>query len=174
MQAAITARVIQPAIFAQLTFKSETVNVWTGIGTITYNGVTWSGIGSLGSVGTITENTTVEAAATSVSLNGIDPALYADCMSDIVTGQPASIWLACMSGSMVLGTILIFKGLIDIPTVSEDTEDISISLALESKLTNLQRANRKLWTAAEQQRLYPTDSGFNYVPIMVDVANIWG
>ncbi len=174
MQAAITARVIQPALLASLTFKSTTANVWTGIGPLTYNGVTYQGVGNLGSLGTITENTTVEAAGTSVTLNGIDPTLYADSISDIVTGQPASIWLACLSGGTVLGTSLLFQGLIDIPTVTEGADDITISLALESKLVNLQRANRKLYTAAEQRRLYPTDSGFNYVEIMQDVANIWG
>jgi hypothetical protein len=174
MQAAISARMVQPAILASLTFNQGTMNVWTGIGDIVANGVTYSGIGSLGSIGTISEMTTVEAAGTSVTLNGCDPTIYADAISDIKTGQPASIWLACLNGTTVLGTILIFKGLIDIPTVSEGADDISISLALESKLTNLQRANRRLWTDTEQRRKYPTDSGFQYVNALVDCVNNWG
>jgi hypothetical protein len=174
MQAAITARAVQPAILASLTFVQGTMNVHTGIGDIVANGATFHGVGSLAAIGTITELTNVEAAGTTVTLNGVDATIYADCIDDIVTGQPANIWLACMSGSTVLGTILLFSGLIDQPTVTENTDDITISLALESKLTNLQRANRRLWTAAEQHRDYPTDSGFNWQTQLSDTANLWG
>lgn len=174
MTNAITARLIQPAILAQLTFKSGTSYVWTGTGSLTWNGNTFKGVGALGSVGTITECTTVQAAGTSVGLCGIDPTLYADSIADIVTGSPAKIWLACLNGNTVIDTLLLFSGLIDIPTVTEGGDDIAISIALESKLVNLQRANRKLYTAAEQRRKYPTDSGFNWVEQLQDTANLWG
>lgn len=174
MKTAITARALQPAILADLTFRSGTAHVWTGIGNITANDNTYQGVGNLGGIGTITEGVSVEAAGTSVSLSGIDPLLYADCMSDIVTGQPAKIWLACLNGNTVVGTMLLFSGLIDQPTVTEGGDDITISLALENKLVNLQRANRKLWTSAEQRRKYPTDSGFNWVESLIDTANVWG
>lgn len=174
MKAALTARLIQPAILAELTFRSGVARVWTGIGDLSFAGNTFKGVGGLGSIGTITENTTVEAAGTSVSLNGIDPTLYADCMSDIVTGQPASIWLACLNGNSVVGSTLLFSGQIDQPLVTEGPDDISITLNLENKLVNLQRANRKLWTPAEQRRKFPSDSGFDYVPSLIDTANVWG
>lgn len=174
LQTALTARVIQPAILADLTFRSGTVHVWTGIGSLTYNSNVYQGVGNLGGIGTITEGVAVEAAGTTVSLSGIDPVLYADSLSDIITGQPAKIWLACLSGSTVVGTMLLFSGLIDEPKVTEGGDDIIITLALENKLTNLQRANRKLWTAAEQRRKHPTDSGFNWVESLIDTANVWG
>ena len=174
MQAALTARTLQPAIMADLTFKSGTEYVWIGRGSLTWNGNTYQGVGNLGGIGTITETTTVMAAGTNVSLSGVDPTLYADSLADIVTGQPAKIWFACLNGSTVIDAMLWFSGLIDIPTVTEGPDDIAISIALESKLVNLQRANRKLYTAAEQRRKYPTDSGFNWVEQLQDTANIWG
>lgn len=174
MSAAITARLVQPAILAQLTFKSGTVYVWIGRGDLVWNGNTFKGVGNLGGIGTITETTTVQAAGTSVSLSGVDPTLYADCVSDIVTGKPAKIWLACLNGNTVIDALLMFSGLIDIPTVTEGPDDIAISLALENRLTNLQRASRKLYTSSEQRRKYPNDSGFDYVEVLQDTANLWG
>lgn len=174
LQTALTARVIQPAILADLTFRSGTVHVWTGIGSLTYNSNVYQGVGGLAGVGTVTEGITVEATGTTVSLSGIDPTLYADCMTDIITGQPAKLWLAFLSGGTLVDALMLFSGMIDQPTVSEGGDDITITLALENKLTNLQRANRKLWTSAEQRRKFPSDSGFNWVESLIDTANVWG
>jgi hypothetical protein len=93
MAAALSSGVISPAILAQLTFKSGTVWVWSGVGPLVYGGNTYQGVGTLGSIGAIVEGLTVQAAGTVISLSGIDPALYGDSMEDIVTGQPAKIFL---------------------------------------------------------------------------------
>lgn len=176
MQAAITARVVVPVILVDLTFVTGTVYVHTGLGDLTWDGNTYKGVGSLGSVSTITESNGVEATGTSVTLSGIDPTLYADSLSEIRTGQPANIWLACLANGVIVDALLMFSGLIDQPTINETADDITIQLALETNLTNLQRATYKLYSTAEQRRLYPDvpDSGFDFVPIMSDVANRWG
>ncbi|MFC6644134.1 hypothetical protein ACFQBQ_00715 [Granulicella cerasi] len=174
MRAALTARVLRPAILIELTFKSGTYFVHTGIGQITWNGNTYLGVGSLGKVGTITENTTVEAAGTTLTLTGVDPTLYADCMTDIVTGLPARILLACLSGSTVIDALVIFSGLVDQPTITENSDDITVTLALENALTNLQRPHRSLYTAVDQRMKWPNDNGFDWITSLIDTANTWG
>ena len=174
MLSALTAQVLYPAILVDLTFTTGTVHLWTGIGPITANSNTYQGVGTLGKIGNITETTSTMATGTTVTLSGIDPTLYADCMTEIQTGQPANIWLAMLSGTTAIDTTLLFSGLIDAPQISESADDVTITLALETKLSNLQRAGRKLWTPTEQRRVYPHDSGFDFVPILADEANVWG
>ena len=175
MQAALSAGVIVPAIMAMLTFKSGTVYVWSGVGNLPYGGNTYQGVGTLGSVGAIVEGLSVQAMGTSVSLSGIDPALYGDSMDDIVTGQPAKVWFALLNQGAIIGApYLAFSGLIDKPTVSEGGDSITITIALENRLTNLQRPNARRYSSADQRIKYPTDSGFTWVEALANTANVWG
>ena len=175
MQAALSAGVVCPAILAQLTFASGTQYVWTGIGPLVYSAQTFTGVGSLANLGSIAEGIEVKADGTTVGLSGIDAGLYADCLEEIQIGATAKIWFALLTQGIVIGTpYLLFSGLIDQPTIEEGAEDITISLALESRLTNLQRASQRRYTSADQRTYYPTDTGFAFVEILNDIALVWG
>ena len=174
MQAALAAGVVCPAILAQITFATSTEYIWTGIGPLLYDAQTYTGVGSLASLGTVTEGTTVKADGTTVGLSGIDASLYADCMTEIQTGAPAKIWFALLTQGVVIGApYLLFSGLVDQPTIEEDTDAITINLALESRLTNLQRASQRRYTSADQRNYYPDDIGFGWVELLNDTADVW-
>lgn len=175
MQAALASGVLGPAILVQLTFVSGTSYVWSGIGPLVYGGNTYKGVGTLGTLGTITEQLTVQAAGTSVTLSGIDAALYQDSLDDIVTGKPAKVRFALLSNGAVIGApYLAFSGLVDKPTVSEGGDTISITINLETRLTNLQRANARRYTSADQRIKYPDDLFFIFVESLANSANMWG
>src|ERR1035441_8735896 len=61
MLAAITSPGIQPAFFVMATFATGPVYLWSGIGSIFWNGQTWLGVGTLGSISVAEEGSTVEA-----------------------------------------------------------------------------------------------------------------
>lgn len=175
IQEGLASGLISPAILAQFTFRSGVQYVWSGIGNLVYNAQTFVGVGSLGGLGVVTEGTDVEAQGTTVSLSGIDPTLYAECMTDIQLGAPAKIWFALLSNGVLLGApYLLFSGIVDKPTVSTGADSINISLALENRLTNLQRATQRRYTAADQHIKYPDDTAFNWVEILNDQALVWG
>jgi hypothetical protein len=46
MLAALQAPVIKPAIFVEITFASATAYIWSGIGSVEWNGHTWLGLGA--------------------------------------------------------------------------------------------------------------------------------
>jgi hypothetical protein len=62
---------IQPAVFANLTFKSGVMHVWSGVGDFVWNGNTYTGVGYLGKLSPITEGSDVEAQGMEVALTGI-------------------------------------------------------------------------------------------------------
>ena len=175
MQAALSAGVIVPAFLADLTFKTGTQYVWSGIGPLIYAGNTYQGVGTLGSIGTITEGTSVQANGTTVTLSGIDPTLYGDCMEDIQLGASAKLRFALLSQSTIIGApALIFSGLVDQPTVSEGSDTISITLNLETRMTNLQRPRMSRYSSADQRIKFPTDNSMQFVEQLNDVALRWG
>jgi hypothetical protein len=176
MLAGITSSFIRPAIMADLTFRSGTQYVWTGPIDLVWNAQTYRGIGSLGTVGNIAEGTQVRADGTSISLSGIDPALLSDSLNDIQVGAPAVLYFALVDATLtIIGTpYVIFRGKVDKPTINPGLETFTISLALESPLTNLQRPNLRRYTSADQRLYYPDDTGFAWVELLNDIALRWG
>lgn len=175
LASALSNGVIVPAVFAMLTFASETSYVWSGVGPFTWGGNTFIGGGGYVGMGGISEGVDVEAKGTSVSLAGIPSALLTECISDIQLGLPAKIWFALLSNGAIIGTpYLHFSGTVDQPSISIDVETSMITLALENKLSNLQRASQRRYTSADQHITYPDDTAFNWVEILNDVALKWG
>jgi len=166
----------RPAFLVMLTLRSSTQYMWSGVGPLVYSGNTYLGIGSLGQMGPISEGVEVKAEGTSLTLSGIDPALLNDCLTDIKVGAPAKIWFTALNvANHIIGTpYLLFSGQVDKPSITTGVETISISLALETRMFNLQRATQRRYTSADQRVLYPDDTGFNSVESLSDVALRWG
>jgi hypothetical protein len=170
----LTAPVVLPVRLAMLTFRSRVEYVWSGVGDLVYSGNTYKGVGSLGSVGDITEGIDVQAAGTSVTLDGINPEFLAEALTDIKSGAPAKLWLGFLVNGVLLPPYLQFSGTIDVPTVSADGDTLSITLSLESRLVDLQRPSNRRYTAADQHIDYPNDIAFNWVEPLNDASFKWG
>lgn len=173
--ASLTSSLIRPGFLAMITFHTSTQYVWSGLGNLVWNGNTYKGVGSLGRIGGIDENTDLRATGTTVTLSAIDPALLADCLNDIQLGAPVAIYFALFDGSLnILGTPYpLFIGTVDQPTIQIGADSMSIALKCENKLVNLQRANMRRYTAADQRKYFPNDTGFNWVELLNDMALKW-
>src|SRR6185437_683407 len=167
--------VFRPAVLAMLTFRSATSYAWSGIGTLTWGGNTYLGLGSFADIGSIAEGTDVQAEGTTLSLSGIDSSLLAECMTDIQLGAAAKVWFAAVgSDGSVVAPYLAFSGAVDKSMIDYGPETSTISLSLESRLTDLQRPSLKRYTSADQNILFPDDSGFDWVEILNDLSLKWG
>jgi hypothetical protein len=174
--AELSAGNVSPAFLVSLHFKSGVAYVWSGIGPIAYGGNTYQGVGSLGEISAISEDSEISARGIVLTLSGIDRTLWADCMSDIQIGAPASVLFGLLTaGLQFIGSpYTIFGGIVDQPKISVGGDTLSISLALENNLIDLKRASNRRYTAADQRLRYPTDIGFNWVEVLNDIALRWG
>ena len=175
MLAALTSNLIRPAFAAIITFKSQTVYVWSGVGNLLYNGNTYLGIGDFGKIGSVVEGSDVQAYGTTITLSGIDPTLLSESLTDIQIGAPATLYFILLDGNgSIFGTPYpLFIGTVDKPTLDIGTETLSITLNLENRLSNLQRANMRRYTSADQNIYYPDDCAFNWVEQLSDQALKW-
>jgi hypothetical protein len=176
MLASLLSSPIRPGFLALLTFRTAVEYVWSGLGNLVYAGNTYRGVGSLGRIGSVSESTEVRAIGTTVTLSAIDPALLSECLNDIQLGAPAKIYFALFDASLnILGTPYpLFIGTVDQPVIQIGVNEMAISLKLENKLANLQRANMRRYTAADQRHYYPNDDAFNWVELLNDLALKWG
>jgi hypothetical protein len=94
MIAALAAPVLRPALLASLQFADSTQYVWSGIGPMVWNGNTFKGVGSLGLISTISEDSTVEAKGVAFELSGIPSDLIAEVLWETRLLYTAQAWFA--------------------------------------------------------------------------------
>jgi len=160
---------------AMLTFKTQTTYVWSGVGTLVWNGYNFLGVGSLGKIGTITEGVDVKADGMTLELSGIDPIYRAECLTDIKIGAPAKVWFGNTFNGALVGTpYLVFSGTVDKPTFHIGADSDTIVLALENRMIDLARATMRRYTHADQHLYYPDDTAFLHVEQLNDLVINWG
>jgi hypothetical protein len=175
MLAAIQANSVQLAFLLDLQLAGNIwARAWTGVGTLVWNGNSYLGVGSLGAIDDIQEGSEVKAEGTTVALSGVDPTLLGAALTEIQVGASATAWLAVFTNGALTAAYTVFGGTVDRAQVAAGVNAMTIALALETKLANLQRASNRRYTAADQRRNYPDDGGFNFVEVQNDIALLWG
>lgn len=175
MLAAIAAGELFPALFVEANFATGPVYIWSGMGPIDWNGHTWLGVGTLGSVSAVSEGTTVEARGITLTLSGIDPALLTDVLGEFVPGLPVIVFLGLFNaGALIASPLVSFSGRMDQPSVDIDGISSAISINCENRLIEMNVAVDRRYTADDQQRDFPGDLGFNFVNAIQEMTLYWG
>jgi hypothetical protein len=171
---AITSNQLALCWLLDLQLISGIEYVWSGFGSVVWNGNTYRGIGDLGSVGEISESSDVRATGTTIMLSGINPTSLAESLADIQQGAPVTVRLATFADGAIQAAYAAFAGVVDKPSINLSVETVSIAIALETKMTNLQRPTNRRYTNSDQRYFRPDDIGFVYVETQNDIALIWG
>jgi hypothetical protein len=93
MTAAVAAKLVRPAILYEGEFPNGTVRLWSGFGTITWNGQTWVGAGQMLGVSAIGEVSGVNAVGMEISLSGEVTSLISVAIGQARQGYPGRVWL---------------------------------------------------------------------------------
>jgi len=96
MQAEVQAPVLRPVIFYEGEFSTGTLRLWSGLGTIAWNGQTWTGAGNAIGFSEIAETADIRAAGMTVSLSGNVSSLIAAALAEARYGKPGKVWLGCV------------------------------------------------------------------------------
>lgn len=174
--AAITSRSIRPAFFVEINFASGPEYLWTGNGTISWNGHSWLGTGSLMAISPIEEGADINARGISFSFSGIDPTILSGVLLEFQVGLPAIVYLGLFdsSSSLIADPIISWSGKTDQPTIEMDGQTASININCENRLVEMNVAVDKRYTNEQQQRDYPGDRGLEFVNSITEVMLYWG
>ncbi len=167
MEEALGQKVLRPRYIAELDFADEPVRVWSGIGILSWDGKSWTGVGDFGGIGDIEERGKVEADTLRLQLNGVPLANKALALArQNYQGRAAQIWLALMDEDEALidAPVPVFAGPMDFMVVSETADSATITLEVSSELVDLSRQRVLYYTAADQRVLFPGDTFFDFVP----------
>ena len=176
MQTVSTADLVRPVVFVEAAFDSGNVNLWNGIGDLTYNSVTYIGAGNLLGISAIEESSDLVANGAKVVLSGIGEPLISKARDEDYQGRTLDIYLGAMdeNGDVISSPVKVFSGFMDVMVVSDSGETGEIAISVENRLIEFERTAIRRNTAEDQKIDYPTDKGFEFVAEIQEKDIVWG
>lgn len=172
-----TASANRPCFLAYFDFQAGAQRVWSGIGSVTWGGNTYAGLGRLGSFTPIEETVDVRAAGMTFRLCGVDTTLVAAAMADNYHGRAVKLWLGFLnsSGAIIADPYSVFSGRMDLVQLDDsDPANPVLLINAESVLNDLRRSRERRYTHEDQQLDFPGDRGLEYMPTANSKPFAWG
>ena len=176
MQAVSTAEVVRPIIFVECEFDSGDINLWNGVGSLSYVGKNYIGAGNLLAVEPVSESTDLRANGTSVTLSGLNNTLVGLAKDEDYQGRALTVKLGAMdeNNDVIADPVIMFSGFMDTMMLTESGESSTITIDVENKLIQMDRARVRRFTDNDQRIDYPNDDGFSFVTKIQDREINWG
>lgn len=172
------------------------LRLWTGFGTLIFDGNEYFGTGNLLEVSTIEETAEMSAKGATLTLSGVPSEVISLALSEAYQGRQAKLHFGLLQkGKLLLessnyillqdgGKIFlednktslteVFVGYMDQMNINESADSATIELTIENRLVDLERARVGRFTSEYQKSIYPTDKGFDFVESMQDLKLNWG
>ena len=174
--AALAAGDLRPCLFFEGEFDGGPLRLWTGGGSASWDGKTWTGAGDLIGISAIEESGEIAASGVTITLSGVPAYLVSLVIVNAKQGLPGRLWLGLLTsaGAVISSPVLAFAGRLDVPQISDDGASATITVTYESRLIDLQRPRSWRYTDESQKALFPGDKGFEYVTAIQDQEITWG
>ena len=174
----LAGRAIRPALLAAITLPDASVHrYWSGIGTLTWNGESWTGLGKLGRItgaGETAEIRTVETAYTLMGVTDFDELNV--FLATAIRNGTAQAWLAFLNDdeTVIPDPVQIDDSILDRanPRFGEDGS-AALTLSATSAIFNFAATPGLYITHEEQQREYLGDTGFDRIPGLASRVVAW-
>ena len=168
--------VFYPFFAVELLFDGDqTLRLWTGTGTLDYQGQDWYGTGSLLQFDSVEETTEIAAKGASLTLSGVPQEVLSLALTQPYQGRKANIYFGNFTtGTSAANLTQIFSGYMDQMNIEEGPDTCTVQLTLENKLVDLERPRVARFTSAYQKTVYSGDLGLDFVEDLQDKEIVWG
>jgi len=193
--------VIYPFFAVELNFDAaDVLRLWTGVGTLSFEGVSWTGAGTLLGISAVEETTETAAKGADITVTGLPSEVLSLALSTPYQGRTCKIYFGMFakgnlqkeSSNFILledgsrieledrstGLTEIFTGYMDQMNIAEGADTGTIQVKVENKLIDLERIRIARYTAQYQRSRNiagaSDDAGFDFVDKMQDQKLAWG
>lgn len=198
MLAEFEAPAMTPVMLAELFFDAGTLRIWTGYGTIEFDGNEYIGSGNLIGISPVKETQEVEAEGIVCTLSGVPSTLVALALGEPARGRPFRLYLGSATSRRYIATetapgvvlteggdgILlenqlvdspyrIFSGQMDNMEITASGSTFTIRLSVENALIIGRRNKIRRYTNEDQQKRYPGDKGLEFINQLQDKEIVW-
>ena len=175
MISAFGAATVWPVMFAKMEFPGGTVRLCSHTASLTYDSETYTGLGTLGVVSDIEE--TIDESSNNVTLTlSAASSVVALALTEPVRGARVRLWRGLLNsgGTLIADPALEFSGTASHMSHSDDGTSGSVTLHIVDETGDQERPLDLRYTDAEQQRMYPGDTGLRYVTTLPNQEFTWG
>lgn len=171
----LTGDFVRLVTFAEMQFTSGTQYVHDGLGTYTWGGQNWQGVGSLGRVSAIEEGIEISPYSLTLTLSALDSTMAGKALTEDYYMRPLFIYLGLLDDTDALITTptKIWAGRMDVMTVTAGTENDTISVSAESDMARFDRSANLKYTHTSQQRIDNTDLFFEFLKDIEGAKIVW-
>ena len=162
---------VQPFYAVEMAFDSGTVRLWTGYGDRTIGGQTYVGAGSLLNIQDLAEVADLSAKAITISLSGVAVALVSLALQEPYQRRVCRVYFGTID---VANVVEVFSGQLNTMNIEDSGEASTITVVVDSKLVELERASNRRYTRESQRSRYSDDKFFDYVAKLQDREIVWG
>lgn len=189
--------VVYPFYAIELLFDDDKVlRMWTGYGTLFFEGVNYYGTGQILTVDTVEETAEISARGATLTLSAVPANVLSLALSEPYQGRVCNIYFGMFTsgnlltesdafivqedGSKILlqtqdtGLTQIFSGYMDQMNIDEGADSTTMTLTVENKLVDLERVRVARFTSAYQKSIYSGDKGLDFVEDLQDKNIVWG
>lgn len=169
--AALDDPFVKPVYFAQIQFDDATLYLHDDLGSIDFDSNTYLGVGAFGSVSGIEEREDGSPVGVTLTLSAIDQGILDEVLTEDYFGRIAIVYIALRdvtTGALLADPTEVVYGTIDTMTINQSGGNSSIEVVVASELELWDRPLNRLFSDAENQRLYPGKLGARYMADMVN------
>ena len=177
MAAAVLTRNVRPATLVELDFAAGPLYVWAGLGTLIWNGHSFTGTGTYGTISQVSETSDGSAAGVVMNLSGVPLSAVALAVGQQYQGGRVRVWLGFFdltTHQLIADPYMLFGGTMDVMSIKDDVKSATISISCENRLIELDRPRERRYTDFDQKIDFPNDTGFQYVNSLQDLTLYWG
>ena len=174
---ALATQHVSLVTFVQLAFPSGTVYLHNSIGTYTFGGNDYLGVGDLGAISPLEEGADISPYQITLSLSGLDSTIAGAALTEDYYMHAVTVLLGVLNAddALLADPTVVFEGFIDQMNISvgADGGDV-ITLTAESELARFDKASNIKYTDLQLQSEFSGDLALEFMPDIEGAKIRWG
>lgn len=146
----------------------------SGIGTISYDGNDYLGVGDFGSISNVSESEDLRPNSATLTLSGVDAALITESLDSGNYGDVVTLYIGYRQddGTLVDDPWVFASAKLEFMSVQQGDEN-SVSITIQSDLAVLDQSDGSRFSDEDQERRFTGDRGFAFVSEMNGIQLQW-
>lgn len=168
LEADLAAQGLSPILFVRLKYDDGDILIHDWVGTITWGGEDWLGVGDFGTIESVEETSEITNLNIQLILSGLNNELRQEALDSNYYRREVIVYYGSLDlvgrlkidsdGNTVEPDVL-WAGFMDVMTARVEGDESSITLTAENEDVDFHRPNGKMYSHAQQSVEYPGDTG---------------
>ena len=156
---------VEPFYAVEIDLDSGPLRLWTGYGDRTIDGNTYTGGGNLVAISGLEEVADLSAKNITLTLNGMPSSVVSLALQEPYQRRKVRVLWGVRG---VSDFVEVFSGSLNQMVIEDGPDSGTISVTVDSKLVELERASNRRYTSLSHKTRYPTDTFFDFVAQIQD------